>query len=314
MRKPLNTVAVHDGVFHADDTFAVAALLVLFPALKILRTRKPDVLATADLRVDVGGTYDAAAGTLDHHQPGGAGARANGIPFAGFGLTWAEFGRDVVESLCPNLADPDPEHDYSDEVEAVWSAVDRRLVQPVDAGDCGVKLSTGEAVEGVFPYGISSAISAFNPSWQETESFDSAFAKALVVAEGILRREVARAAGSVMAEAEVRKAIAAATDPRVIVLDQFVPWGDVVIDEAPEALYVVFPSETGDYRVQCVADGKGSFGKRKALPAAWGGKRGKDLAELTGVPDAIFCHPGLFIAGAQSKEGTLRLAQLALDA
>lgn len=29
---------------------------------------------------------------------------------------------------------------------------------------------------------------------------------------------------------------------------------------------------------------------RKKLPEAWLGKRGKDLSEVTGVPDAVFCH------------------------
>ena len=35
---------------------------------------------------------------------------------------------------------------------------------------------------------------------------------------------------------------------------------------------------------------------------------------LTGGEDAVFCHDGQFIAGARSREGALRLAQLALQA
>lgn len=36
------------------------------------------------------------------------------------------------------------------------------------------------------------------------------------------------------------------------------------------------------------------------------------LAELTGVEDAVFCHPGLFIGGARSKEGAVELAYQAV--
>ena len=35
--------------------------------------------------------------------------------------------------------------------------------------------------------------------------------------------------------------------------------------------------------------------------------------EMTKVEDAIFCHPGLFICGAKSKEGAIALAKLAIN-
>jgi len=36
------------------------------------------------------------------------------------------------------------------------------------------------------------------------------------------------------------------------------------------------------------------------------------LAKVTGVPDATFCHNGRFLAVAKSKEGALKLAEIAL--
>ena len=36
------------------------------------------------------------------------------------------------------------------------------------------------------------------------------------------------------------------------------------------------------------------------------------LQKVTGVEDAVFCHKGLFLAVAKSKEGAIKLAELAL--
>ena len=81
-------VATHPGNFHADDVFAIAALELVHGPLEVVRTRDPERQAAADLRVDVGGRSDPAAGDFDHHQKGGAGTRENGIPYASFGLVW----------------------------------------------------------------------------------------------------------------------------------------------------------------------------------------------------------------------------------
>ena len=56
-----------------------------------------------------------------------------------------------------------------------------------------------------------------------------------------------------------------------------------------------------------------SFENRKSLPESWAAKRGKELAAITGVPDAVFCHNARFLAVSESKEGALRLAQIALQ-
>ncbi len=42
---------------------------------------------------------------------------------------------------------------------------------------------------------------------------------------------------------------------------------------------------------------------RKKLPKQWAGMSSKELREITGVLDAIFCPNGRFIAGAEFLEG-----------
>ncbi len=53
---------------------------------------------------------------------------------------------------------------------------------------------------------------------------------------------------------------------------------------------------------------------RKSLPKSWWGSLGNDpkFKEITGVQDAFFCHKNGFLAMAASKEGAIRLAQIAL--
>jgi uncharacterized UPF0160 family protein len=56
----------------------------------------------------------------------------------------------------------------------------------------------------------------------------------------------------------------------------------------------------------------GSFENRRDLPAAWAGLDGPELAALTGVEDALFCHAKRFLVVARSREGIDALAAQAL--
>jgi uncharacterized UPF0160 family protein len=293
-------IATHNGMFHADDVFSVAVLRQLGLVSSLIRTRDPKVLKDCYMRIDVGGKNNAAGGDYDHHQKGGAGNRENGIPYASFGLVWKQYGARVCGCL------------------EVARFVEERLVQVIDAGDDGLDLCTGLKYPGVVPYSVSAAILAFNPSWQENPKpadFDRQFDSAVEVAKAVLQREIIRAKGETEARLLVQAGLACAGDPRLLILDRFCLWQDAVIEEAKDVLFVLLPSETGDsWQVWAVRDGKGSFNNRRCLPAEWAGKNNEELAKLTGVPDAIFCHKALFVAGAKSEDGALELARLALAA
>lgn len=299
-----HVIGTHDGVFHADDVFAVAALLLAYPDATVIRTRNTSKLDRADILVDVGGVYDPATGRFDHHQRGRAGARPYGVLYSAFGLIWRHYAVRIMDALGV------PEEHFDHVVEQV----DFNLVQPVDAVDNGQALyEGGKAVFGVSAPTLSGVISGFNPSWHEPErDFDAAFARAVGFAQAILRNEVARSLGEALAWAKVAQAIRESANGPIVVLDQFVPWGDQVRDEAPNALFVVFPSETGTWMCQAVNKTAGTFESRKLLPESWAGLRDGDFCAITGVEDGVFCHPGRFIGGAKSKASALRLAQLAL--
>jgi uncharacterized UPF0160 family protein len=98
----------------------------------------------------------------------------------------------------------------------------------------------------------------------------------------------------------------------VIELDRNMPWREAVVSTAPEALFVMYPKSDG-WGVQAVPRALGAFGNRLDLPADWAGHSGAALAEVTGVPDAIFCHPARFYASARSREGITALIERALS-
>jgi uncharacterized UPF0160 family protein len=284
------TIATHNGNFHADDVFSIAALKSIFPSFNLIRTRDLAIISQADIVIDVGGEYDPDAGRFDHHQRGGAGERENGIPYSSFGLIWQKYGLEI----CQGNQD-------------VANAVDAGLVSTIDAIDCG-------HVEGVSQgISLSQTISMFNPTWEEDSHFDSCFDEAVDFALRVLTRFIASANGGISAKAIVATAIDNAEDPRVIVLEKYTPWKRTVHALSKDALYMIYPSSSGQWRIQTVPVEPGSFEDRKSLPNAWAGLSDKALQDVTGLDDAMFCHNGLFIAGAESFESTMKMASIALQ-
>ena len=153
----------------------------------------------------------------------------------------------------------------------------------------------------------------FNPTWQEDSHFDSCFDEAVDFASRVLTRFIATANGGISAKTIVANAIDKAQDPRVIVLEKYTPWKRTVHALSDEALYMIYPSGTGQWRIQTVPVEPGSFEDRKPLPKKWAGLSDIALQDETGIDDAMFCHNGLFIAGAESFESTMKMAVIALQ-
>ncbi|MCR4311032.1 MAG: MYG1 family protein [Candidatus Taylorbacteria bacterium] len=291
-------IATHDGVFHADDAFAVATLFIMLDAslvpTTVVRTRDQELIRKADFVVDVGGVYNAEESRFDHHQEGGAGERGNHVPYAAFGLVWKAFGARITKS------------------EAVADSVDRILVSPVDADDSGVAIYT-KTVSDTAPYTVSDLVHDMRPTWQEDVSMmDARFLDAVGTARTILERTIAHARGQVEAQEKVVALYEATTDKRVIVLDTFFPHEEV-LSTLPEPLFSIYPRHDGKWSVKAIREKGALFTNLKSLPKDWAGKRDAELARITEVPDAVFCHNARFVVVAQSKEGALALAEKALN-
>lgn len=289
-------IATHGGTFHADDVFAVAAMLLYLEdaEVEIVRTREREVYEGCDFVIDVGDVYDPKKWRFDHHQPGGAGVRENGIPYAAFGLIWKTYGEHITGSL------------------EVAREIDEHMIQTIDGLDNGVDVF--EEYDDIDVYLINDLISASRPTWKEEErTNDDGFFEVLPMAKFVLERVIRHKQDVLEGQKYVREAYEQSTDKRLIVLERNYPWGEVIARHS-EPLYIVLPhdEDNGNWKVRAVPTFDATFENRKDLPEEWAGKRNEELAETTGVPDAVFCHNKRFIAVAGSKEGALALAHRAL--
>lgn len=292
-KKP-KLLVTHNGTFHADDVFATAVLSILYKGnVKVFRTRDTEIIKKGDIVYDVGGEYIEEKDRFDHHQIGGAGKRANGIPYAAFGLVWKKYGSQVCGDA------------------VVAEKIDQKLVQPIDANDNGMDLFTETGT--VIPYTFQSVVFAFRPSFQEGDTYDAAFMELVSFAKKILEREIIKVRAMLVAETYIEKAYQSSTDKRLIILDEKYPWEEIATKYA-DSLFVIAPRIDGKWKVEGIFVKAGSLERRRYLPEAWAGLRDEALQKATGVPDAVFCHNGLFMAVAESKEGIIKLAQLALKA
>ena len=274
-------IATHNGKFHADDVFGVALLTQLFPDAEVVRTRDPEVLATADVVLDVGGVYDVETRRFDHHQLS-SGARDNGILYSAFGLLWQHYGKEYCGD------------------DAVWQKIDSRLVQAIDAVDNGQDLYTVSDF-GAAPLDVSEVLGLFNPLGDD-EDFDSQFQVAVALATTLLQRYRLKYETSIAAERTFLEAYAASPKKTYVVLEKFVPHGGIATKQS-KLLFTVFPGATGHWTIQTVRPESSQFGSRKELPESWRGLNGAELAEV--VPVVVDTEGMSRAAGSFVKYGAL---------
>ncbi len=294
----MKTLITHNGKFHADDIFACAVIQLHLDmqneTYTVIRTRDANQIAVADYVFDVGGEYDAARNRFDHHQVGGVGVRANGIPYAAAGLTWMHLGEYVAGS------------------KEIAEYIDSYLIQPIDADDMGIDIVAPRM--NVFPFRIQEALYAFRPTWKEDiATEDPRFMDNVMFAKKLLERLIAVAKDMAEAQQRIQEAYNQAEDQRMIVLDAYYPLEGLMV-EVPKLIYVVRPRDNDMWGVSAIKKSAFSFENKKDFPKEWAGLRDDAIAEISGVPDAIFCHTGRFLAVARSQKGAIELAKKALEA
>lgn len=199
------TVATHDGIFHADEIFAIALLKRALPKQEIIihRTRTVSEIAKCDFAIDVGGEHAPSDGRFDHHQD-------PSLPSA-FGLVYAAIGVGLDE--------------HSDSFFA-------QFVRGIDIMDTAP--NSGPAMTPEFRT-LQDVISGFNRPGQEQ---DAAFETALRFAEQILENEILAAKQKGIAEREyVERQI---LKNGVAVFEKYSP----IWKEKGEHLFAVMPYTT----------------------------------------------------------------------
>jgi len=294
-------LVTHNGAFHADDIFASAVLSILNKnQVKIIRTRDPKIIAKGDYVYDVSGEYDGIR-FFDHHQKGGAGARANGIPYSSFGLVWRAFGEEICGS------------------KEAAKIIDEKIVQSVDSVDNGIDLMTPNFEDRKF-YSASAIFLACYPTWKEnTLDVDKIFGKEVKRVITLLKREIQVAEADVEGKEIILKAYNEAENKQIIILDKTLPRYLIqdVLPKFTEPIYFIYPSGySGSWKVEAVRKNLTTYESRKLFPELWRGLMNNDpeLVKATGVEDIQFCHQSGFFIQVGSKEGAKKLAEKALIA
>ncbi|KAK9475138.1 metal-dependent protein hydrolase [Dipodascopsis tothii] len=313
------TIGTHNGTFHADEALAVYMLKMLprFKDATVVRSRTPDVLEACDIIVDVSGVYDGTK-HFDHHQRGFAETFAPeyATKLSSAGLVYKHFGREIIATaLDVDAADA--------AVETVYGHLYRQFVEAIDANDNG-QSAYPEDVKPAFATGgitLPSMVADLNPAWNADSSDEALFAgfeRASALIGGVFAGKLQYYGRAWLpARAVVQAALAAAADPRVLVLEQFVPWKDHLYALEAElgaegrTQYVLYPDKTS-WRIQAVAVSPASFVSRRALPEPWRGLRDDALSAVVGA-GAVFVHASGFIGGHSTRDGALHMANMALS-
>lgn len=262
----LNAGFTHAGVFHADDIFATALLRILNPEIEISRGFKvPDGFD--------GIVYDIGGGEFDHHFDDSP-KREDGTPYSSFGLLWERFGRSLFQT------------------EESFNKIDELLVQPIDVTDC-----TGEKNP------LSILISSYNLNWDSNESDIEAFNRAVSVAQQMLNEFIESCKASERAH-ETLSQYEANSNDEIIVLEKFVPWGELI--SKPEPKFIIFPSQREGWNIRTLPVSYKDNSPRIALPKEWWGN--KNIAEDTNGK-MTFCHPSGFMGSAKNKETAIEICK-----
>lgn len=322
------TIGTHNGSFHCDESLA-CSLLRLLPQYKdasIVRTRDPAVLDTCTLVVDVGGVFDREKHRYDHHQKS-FDSSFNSLDntkkwttkLSSAGLVYFYFGKEIIAHVL-QVESTDPV------VEKVFDKVYDGFVEEIDAIDNGISTHDGEP-RYCINTNISSRVSHLGPTWQDANpDYDAGFQKAMDLTKTeFLDRvnyygKVWWSARDIVAKA-LQSRFKAHSSGRVVDFSSGgVPWKEHLFElEVEEGLkddstilYTIYTDQNGMWRIQCVPLRVGSFENRLSLPAEWRGVRDQDLEKVSGVEGATFVHAGGFIGGAKTKEGILKMVDIAL--
>ena len=287
----------HNGTFHSDEVFSTVLLS------KVLKKDILKLCRTSNIKEGITGfVYDVGYGKYDHHQPGGNGERKNGIKYSSFGLVWRDFGKDYLKQL--NCL----------QIEEVWSMVDKKLVQNIDAIDNG---QLGKLTQFDFEVvTLPNLISMYNSNWDDEQANQNEmFLKAVQFAQTVFDRFIISVVSKIRAKSRVEDAIENSKN-QILILEKFMPWKEFLLDseneKAKNILFVVFPSNRGGYNVYAVPKENGSFESRKLFPAKWAGLKDEELQKATGVATATFCHTNRFICATKTKEDAIKIANIAV--
>ena len=280
----IKTVAVHDGVFHADDLLCVA-LIDYFGGTshQVVRTRNPEAISKADIACDVG------LGEFDHHDKERE-TYPNGVIMAGCGK--------VARWLATQ-----PEANLTEEELELLKIKALYAVESLDNGQ------NPNDLPNVYPnpFTFVSAMNALDSeggiySAKQTE----AFMTCLAMVEKVLDRIMKAIREELRNQKLLKECISSREESAIVVMPNFIKgWQNGIIgynkecDESRIIKLVVFPGKGQSWNLQVVPKTT-SFTDR----SSWVNIPEK-VAEIEGFE---FRHAAAFMAVFNNKDAALKAA------
>lgn len=281
-------VVTHDGIFHADELLACAALSIAYGRdnLAIIRTRDSKVLEVTTQNkdtwvIDVGNSYDPSLLNFDHHMRDFNLTNSFGNKLSSFGmvveaLLGLNFFTEVKESLL-------------------------KFSNKVDMLDNGVK----KTEDLIF-------LSVLN-SYSDNEVIN--FYAALEVAMTYLRSLINQWKEERIIDMRLNDSLGNMTEDGIIYNTDYIPV-DERANSIPEAKLVVYKSKAGAFNIQSVNVGETKdFSVRCPAPSKWLGLRDDELIRASGGLPLTFCHVGGFltVTSTDDIEEALRVARIIIN-
>lgn len=305
------TVVTHNGLFHADETFGVAFLnLIIGSEMRVVRTRNPQEIEGAYVALDVGGVYDNAKLRYDHHQREFTDVHeGTSVKLAACGLIWKHFGTCLITKFHPELD--------LEQVQSMWQSVDETICRPVDLQDNGQGTFKVEGAEAQ-ALTVSMMVAAFNQQDIYSPAQDEAFIRVVEILKEYVLNFLRAGANKLQLLKEAEEAVEQQKGNRVLVLDKFLPYREVVLKANAEGAQfdlVTYPAK-GQWNLQTVPvddTPENFYSQRVSLPERLWGLTGPEASkEQLGVCDLVFCHKTGFLAAV--KADTAEAARKAAEA
>lgn len=298
-------IVTHSGQFHTDELMAIS-LLARFhlkkdvTELKIVRTRDPEILATANQSkkvfiLDVGRLHNPEMLCFDHHQSDPElvwkdeeNINKENLPkksACGLIFDWLSSTGQLLNSKSQPLS----EHEVM---------LLKKLVKKVDACDNGEATWNDALLFSNYNHGADPEVS------------NRQFEKALFVAQGYLDNFLHQAEREQYETKVVTDAIAKAEEdghPEIIVFYEKIEAARFLIPpRSDKALFVATLYEGNEWSIKTVcSDVTNPYSRRMDMPAEWAGLEDEELDNASGFKNMKFCHKGRFVLAMYGNESDM---------
>jgi uncharacterized UPF0160 family protein len=200
-----------------------------------------------------------------------------------------------------------------------WEHLDNKIATPIDASDNGIDIIETK-IKNVLPYTAGQVFKVFIPTWKEGDlNIDDVFVNEVKNIVRLLKREIKVALDDSMGRKLILDDYNNSINKKIVEMTGIGYSRGLYQDtlsRLPEPVYVVFKSEHHDtWKIEAIKKSPETFDSRKLFPESWRGSMNDDskVAEISGVADATFCHRNGFLATTTTREGAMKLAQIALE-